>query len=182
MALERLRVSHALRGNSTLGQSCSETAYCTWQLDSLKNEFFEIVSAIRTVRFVRNILGYHHMTTRDEGHGKEVLLVLAIIHTMRLCRTGLLWGSAPIRCAWTKTPPVATIPFIMADEHAQRRINRLLDEVEAAIVTKDSATVRGLSQNVLRLKNNVDSLSCLTAAERDSGSVSAAEPPLTQLL
>ena len=57
----------------------------------------------------------------------------------------------------------------MASDRVQRRIERLLDQVEEAIDQLDWEEVRGRDQAVLRLDpNNSDALSYLAAAERDS--------------
>ena len=56
----------------------------------------------------------------------------------------------------------------MASDRVQRRIERLLDQVEEAIDQLDWEEVRGRAQAVLRLDpDNSDALSYLAAAERD---------------
>ena len=59
----------------------------------------------------------------------------------------------------------------MASDRVQRRIERLLDQVEEAIDQLDWEEVRGRAQAILRLDpDNSDALSYLAAAERDTGS------------
>jgi len=58
----------------------------------------------------------------------------------------------------------------MASDRVQRRIKRLLDQVEEAIDQLDWEEVRGRVQAALRLDpENRDALSYLAAAERDTG-------------
>ena len=59
----------------------------------------------------------------------------------------------------------------MASERIQRRIDRLLDEADAAISRYEWEGLREAAQAVLRLDpNNNDALAYLAAAERDTGS------------
>ncbi len=60
----------------------------------------------------------------------------------------------------------------MVSERIQRRIDRLLDQIEEAADQRDWQAVLQLAQDVLRLEpENGDALTYLAAAERDSGSV-----------
>ncbi len=56
----------------------------------------------------------------------------------------------------------------MASERAQRQIDRLMDEAEAAITSQDWQTVGDRARSVLRLDpENSDALAYLTAADRE---------------
>ena len=59
----------------------------------------------------------------------------------------------------------------MVSERIQRRIDRLLDQIEEAADQRDWQAVHQLAQDVLRLEpENADALTYLAAAERDPGS------------
>ena len=56
----------------------------------------------------------------------------------------------------------------MTTERIQRQIDRLLDEAEAAVTSRDWTLVGGRARSVLRLDpENQDELAFLAAAERD---------------
>ncbi|MCZ6671946.1 MAG: hypothetical protein O7C75_03305, partial [Verrucomicrobia bacterium] len=57
----------------------------------------------------------------------------------------------------------------MTSERIQRRVDRLLDQIEEAADQRDWQGVRQLAQDVLRLDpENADALGYLAAAERDT--------------
>ena len=66
----------------------------------------------------------------------------------------------------------------MASDRIQRRIERLLDQIEQAMDSLEWVTVRDCSQAVLVLDSiNSDALSFLAAAEKVLGASSAEQPP-----
>ena len=67
----------------------------------------------------------------------------------------------------------------MESERIQRRIDRLLDQIEEAADQRDWEAVKQLADDVLRLEpENADALTYLAAAGRDAGTVdSPASPP-----
>ena len=68
----------------------------------------------------------------------------------------------------------------MASERFQRRIERLLDQIEEAMDQLDWESVREYARAVLRLDpENNDALSYLAAAERDTGSSCSSKPCTT---
>ena len=68
----------------------------------------------------------------------------------------------------------------MATERIQRRIARLLDQIEEAMEILDWESVRGTAQAVLALDGeNLEALAFLGAAEKAAGVSSA--PPINQL-
>ena len=74
------------------------------------------------------------------------------------------------------TPPTYYFPN-MASERVQRRIDRLLDQIEQAMDDLQWATVKDCAQAVLALDaDNSDALSFLAAAEQVLGA-SPTEPP-----
>jgi serine/threonine-protein kinase len=66
----------------------------------------------------------------------------------------------------------------MATEQIQRRIDRLLDQIEEAMDRLDWESVRDHAQALLRLDpENIDALTYLAAAERDPVEVPDSSPP-----
>ena len=62
----------------------------------------------------------------------------------------------------------------MPSERVQRQIDRLLDETEAALASRDWERVRALAGDVLRLDpENEDARSFLEASQRDGGAESS---------
>ena len=74
-------------------------------------------------------------------------------------------------------PPTYYFP-IMATERIQRRIERLLDQIEEAMDRLDWASVRDHAQALLRLNpENIDALTYLAAADREPVD---SDPPAAQ--
>ena len=80
-----------------------------------------------------------------------------------------------------KLPPPTYYSLIMASDRIQRRIERLLDQIEQAMDSLEWATVRDRAQAALALDaNNSDALTFLVAADQVLGA-SSTQPPSLRL-